>query len=275
VPRGGFRLKFRRKTVARLASVLVFVGAVLTSTISAQNLPSTTKNVAGTLLAAQSIAALTHGSPISSVRLSAAVTWITGPDPEAGTGELLAKGTSESRIDLTLNGGGKRTEIRNRFRGPAGEWVNPDGKSGKYSFYNCWTDTAWFFPALSSLANVANSAFVYSYIGDETWHGLSAKHLRIYQTLDNFDEAKRLSAMDFYLDPTSLLVLGVAYKTHPDNNLSADLLTEVRYADYRLVNGIEVPFHIQRLEIGALLTDVTVSSASFNGGLSDETFATH
>jgi hypothetical protein len=226
-------------------------------------------------LAAQSMAALTHGTAISDVRLTADITWLSGPEPESSTGVLLAKGFSESRIDLSLNSGGKRTEIRNSLNGPVGKWVNPDGKSGKYALHNCWTDAVWFFPEFSSLVNIADSSLVFSYVGEETWNGLSAKHLRVYQVLDGFNAAQRLSTMDFYVDPTSFFVLGVAYKTHPDNNMNVDLLSEVRFSDYQLVSGIEVPFHIQRLQGGAVQMDVTVSSASFNTGLSDDIFQIH
>jgi hypothetical protein len=188
---------------------------------------------------------------------------------------LLAKGNSESRIDLALHSGGNRTEIRNSIDGPAGKWINPDGKSGKYAFHNCWTDAAWFFPALSSLANLADSRFVFTYVGEETWNGLSAQHLRVYQVQGGFKEAQRLSTMDFYLDPASSLPLEVAFKTHPDKDMNAELSTEVRFADYKLVNGVEVPFHIQRIQSGAVLIDITVTGASFNTGLSDNAFQIH
>jgi hypothetical protein len=85
---------------------------------------------------------------------------------------------------------------------------------------------------------------VFSYIGDETWNELSAKHVPIYQVQQGLKEAQHLSTMDFYLDPTSLLLLGITYKTHADNNMNADISSEVRFDDYRLTNGIEVPFHI-------------------------------
>jgi hypothetical protein len=225
-------------------------------------------------LAAQSIAVLTHGAAISDVRLTADFTWLPGPEPERGTGVLLAKGTSESRIEVSVNSGGTRTEIRNSFDGPAGKWVNPDGKSGKYALHNCWTDAAWFFPALSSLANSADPRLVFSYVGEVTWNGLSARQLRVYQAEQASKEAQRLSPTDFYLDPTSLLVLGIAYMTHPDNNMDVDLLSEVRFADYQSVNGVEVPFYIQHLQNGAVLMDITVTNASFNTGLSEDTFAT-
>jgi hypothetical protein len=223
-------------------------------------------------LSSQSIAALTGGNQVSDVRLTANVTWTAGAEPESGTGVLLVKGPSESRVDLELSSGGTRTEIRNNQRGPTGKWVNPDGKSGKYAFHNCLTDPAWFFPALSSLANVADPRFVFSYIGEETWHGVSTKHLRVSQKQWGFKDTQRLSTVDFYLDPISSLVLGVAFKTHPDKDMNIEIATEVHLSDYRRVNGIQVPFNIQRLQNGAILLDIVVTAASFNTGLPDNTF---
>jgi hypothetical protein len=240
---------------------------ITASVLPAQNSP--TSDPRAIALATQSIAALTHGLTINDVKLTANVNWVAGPAPEAGTGVLLAKGKSESRIDLALNVGGNRIEVRN---GSAGRWTNPDGTSAKYAAHNCWTDPTWFFPALSSLASVGDSRLVFSYIGEENWNGLSTTHLQVYQAQPSFQETQRLSAMDFYIDPTSLLVLGVGFSTHPDNNMNTDLSSEVRFADYRLVNGIKVPFYIQRIQSGAVLMDITVTDASFNSGISDSSF---
>ena len=223
-------------------------------------------------LATKAITALTSGSAISDVRLTANIEWIAGPKPEPGTGIFLAKGNSESRIDLSLNSTGKRTEIRNSFNGPAGQWINADGKSGNYASHNCWTDEVWFLPELSSLANSSDPRFIFSYVGQETWNGLSTQHLRVYQAQNDFKQAQQLSAMDFYLDPTSLVVLGIAYKTHPDSNMNVDLPAEIRFADFRPVHGIQVPLHVQRLQSGAVMLDITVTGASFNTGVRDDEF---
>jgi hypothetical protein len=223
-------------------------------------------------LAAESISAITRGAAITDVKLTADVTWIAGSKPEAGTGIFSAKGNSASRVDLSTDSGGERSDIRNSFNGPTGKWINPNGESGKYVFHNCLTDAVWFFPAFSALANISDSRSIVSYVGEETWNGLSVKHLRAMQ--NGAKDAQRLSTMDFYLDPTSSLPLGSSFKTHPDNNMSAEVLIEIRFADYRLVNGIEVPFRIQRIQNGALLLDATVTGASFNTGISDQTFDT-
>jgi hypothetical protein len=80
--------------VARFVVVILVAITLLACSSSAQNLPPAGDSRA-VALATQSIAALTHGSAISDVRLTANVTWF-GPEPEAGSGVLLAKGNSES-----------------------------------------------------------------------------------------------------------------------------------------------------------------------------------
>jgi hypothetical protein len=47
---------------------------------------------------------------------------------------------------------------------------------------------------------------------------------------------------------------------------------EVRFSDYRVVNGIPIPFHQTTFLDGKVLNDLVVSSVSFNVGLSDSEF---
>ena len=89
--------------------------------------------------------------PIADVTLNTNVQSVLGSDSESGTATLSAKGTSESRVDLSVSGG-TRSDVRYLVSGyPAGAWSKNSAPSTPYSGQNCWTDAAWFFPALSSL----------------------------------------------------------------------------------------------------------------------------
>jgi hypothetical protein len=223
-------------------------------------------------LAAQSIAGMTGGVRIGDANLAGHATQIIGPDRAMASATLVAKSTTESRLELKLSIG-SRIEIRSSVAGiPGGRWSNPDGSSGRYAQHNCWTDAVWFFPALSSLANFSNPDFIFSYVGKETWNGLATLHIRVHQALKNRD-LSRMSTVDYYLDPTTLLPLGLAFNTHADKDMNTDLPQQVLFADYRPVNGIQVPFHIQRLQNGGLLLDFTLTGATFNSGVSDTTFS--
>ncbi len=254
-----------------VASLSLFLFVL--SFVSAQNPPASAPQALA--LAAQSIGALTSGTAISDVTLTGNVTSIAGSDMEAGTGAFLAKGTGESRVDLALSGG-NRSDIRNSSSGfPQGAWIR-NGTSTAYAQHNCWTDPAWFFPAVTSFS-ASDPSIVLSYVGLENRSGLSVQHLRAYryvssQRTEVTAQTQQLSSTDFYLDSVSLLPVAVEFKVHPDDDMNTDIRTEVRFADYRAVNGGLVPFHIQRLVNDGLVLDVTITGAAVNSGLPDSNF---
>jgi hypothetical protein len=224
-------------------------------------------------LAQKSVAALTGGAPISDVTLNGNVTSILGSDSETGTGTFRAKGTGESRVDLSLSSG-TRSDVRNSPSGaPGGAWEKNGSTSTPYASANCWVDASWFFPALSSLTRTANPIFVFKYIGQEQHGGVNTQHVRVFQApAGGIALFQHLSTTDFYLDPTSWLPLAVAFQVHPDMDASTDIPAEVRFANYQTVNGFQVPFHFQRMLNGGVILDVTVTNATLNTGVLDSTF---
>jgi hypothetical protein len=225
--------------------------------------------------AVQSIAAMTGLAVIRDVTVTGNVTWTLGPDPETGTGTFRAVGTGESRMDLELSSG-TRTEIRDASTGtPLGKWIASNA-SGKFAFHNCLTDAVWFFPVLSSLSQGANPNFVFSYIGQEQHNEVPSLHIRVYQRspigLTN-SPVPRLSRVDFYLDPNSYLPLAIAFNVHTDKDMHTTIPAEIRFANYQSVNGVQIPFHMQRLLNGTVVLEVTLTSALFNTGLPQNLFS--
>ena len=257
-----------------VACTLLSVGlASLASASSANNQPPSS-NPQALAYATQSVAAMTGGTVISDVTLTGNVTWTAGSNSETGTSTLMALGTSESRMDLVLPSG-TRTEIRDASTGtPLGKWTSQSGASGKFAFHNCQTDAVWFFPATGSLT--AGPNVVLSYIGQENRNGQEVQHLQSYVYQPNptpGTSSQQLSTMDFYLDATTLLPSAVTFNAHPDNDAMTNLLIEVDFSNYQNVNGVMVPMHIQRFWQGNLSVDMTVTSSSFNTGLSLSEFA--
>ena len=246
--------------------------SIVLSSLAALGQTSTASDPQALAYAAQSIAALTGGNPISDVTLTGSVTWNAGADK--GTASLKALGNGESRMDLALSNG-MRSEIRDAQTGTLlGKWANPSSTSGQFAPHNCWTDAAWFFPALGSLA--AGQNVVLSYIGQEDRNGSNVQHLRsyLYQSGQTpLPSPQQLSVMDFYLDATTLLPMTVTFQVHPDNNATTTLPVEVDFSNYQRISGVAVPLHIQRYQQGALMVDLTITGASFNTGLPLSIFA--
>jgi hypothetical protein len=227
-------------------------------------------------LAQQSVSALSGGQPIGDVTLNANVVAIPGSAEENGTATFQAKGTTESRVDLSL-GNDSRSETRNTVNGfPAGAWLANSASPTASAQHNCWTDAAWFFPALSSLGQTANPNFIFKYIGQEQSGSLNTQHIRVFQVIPNDSSglplSQQLSTMDFYLDPASHLPLKIIFNLHLDTDENTNIPVEVDFANYQPVSGVQVPFHFQRLFNGSLLVDASVTSVSFNTGLADSVF---
>lgn len=222
------------------------------------------------------VSLLTGGGQVADVTIKASAISVLGSDAETGTATLLAKGTGESRIDLVMSQW-TRTDVRNVSNGlPVGEWIKNGGTPVTYAMHNSWIDASWFFPTLSSLAQLANPNFTIKYIGQEQHSGVSVQHVRMFQvapadTINQFNAA-HLSAMDFYFDSQSFLPVAIAFQTHPDNDMNVDIPVEVSFGNYQITSGILVPFHIQKMLNGTVMLDLTVTSVLVNSGVPDTAF---
>lgn len=249
---------------------LVVAVSLLISAVYAVGQNLQTSDASAVSLAQKSFAALTGGVPVADVTLNATVISVLGSDAENGTATLEAKGTGKSRVDVSLSGG-NRSDVRNLTSGVAGgAWERNGGTSTAYAQHNCRADAAWFFPALSSLTQTANASFVFKYVGKEEHNGVSTQHIQVFQT--GSPQIQSLSTMDFYLDSTSYLPLAVAYDARADSDANTRIPTEIRFAQYQTVNGLQIPFHFQRIFNNTLTLDVSVTNASINTGLSDAVF---
>ena len=252
----------------RLASTLVlFIAAAA----FAQTTPVSDPGAIS--LAQKAMSALAGNNAITDVTVNANVISIIGADNQTGTAVFRAKGLALSRIDLNLSGG-NRTDVRNLSNGiPTGAWANNGAASRTYAQHNVWTGAAWFFPALSSLGQTVSPNFVFRYIGQEQHAGVNTQHIQVYLTqFGIFSGLQHLSTLDIYLDPVSFLPLAIAFNVHPDNDMNTDIPSEIRFAKYQSVNGIQVPFHFQRIFNGRVVLDATVTSAAINNGLQDSLF---
>lgn len=227
-------------------------------------------------LVARALASTSNGV-LNDVTLTGSVTRIAGSDKDTGTVTLKARVPGNSRIDFTLPHG-PQLEVRGESSGsPAGSWTGPDGVAHAMSLHNCWNDATWFFPAFSLLGAISNPQIVFTYVGQETRSNSSVYHLRYARqvTTKSATSAQlisRLSTTDIYLDARSLLPVSVTYNAHPDDDASTDIPVEIRYSDYRIVNGTKVPFRIQRLLNGGQVLDLVVQTVVINSGLSDAVF---
>jgi hypothetical protein len=229
-------------------------------------------------LAAKARAALIGNVQVLDVTLTGTAKLTVGPDTDSGKVTLKALGTTDSRLDLTFSDG-TRSEIRISTDGtPNGSWFGLDGSVHSMARHNQITDAAWFFPPLTVISESSNPNVQVNYIGSETKNDVAVQHIRfkthftgVSANVDSF--LSSLSTTDVYLDATSFLPIAVCFDAHPNNDAYKNIAVEIDFSDYRPVNGVQVPFHIQKFFNGPLYLDLTIQKTVLNSGLSTSNFS--
>jgi hypothetical protein len=254
-----------------LSAPILLLAAQQSTSTSPQTAP-----ISAIALLQQAFAALGHGTPITDVTLSGTAHYIAGSDDETGTASLKALATGASRVDLNLSSG-PRSEIMNVSSAPAGTWSGPDGVSHPIAGHNLMRDPAWFFPVFP-IARGMGTEYTANYIGAENREGQAVQHIAIAQLSSvqaplGAPSIAHLTKMDFFLDAITFLPAAVTFNIHPDNNALLDIPIEIRFTDYRAVNGAQVPFHIEKFLNNGLVLDLQFQSAALNSGLTVTEFA--
>lgn len=228
----------------------------------------------------KSLGALNSGQSLTDVTLSGTVRRIAGSDDDTGTAVFKAVAAGAGRTDLSLSSG-QRSEVSDLSGAmPAGTWSGADRVSHPISFHNLVSEPAWFFPAFGIARRLSANGYVATYLGHETHNGQAVEHISISQTSSPQFPAgsplfQHLTQVDFFLDSTTLLPAAITLNIHPDSDTGVDIPAEVQFSDYRAVNGIQVPFHVQKLLNNNLILDFQVQTVTFNTGLSATALSAH
>ncbi len=260
---------------ARASSVVILSFVLILSTSARQSSSTPAQSVTATSLLQSAFTALAGSNAVSDLTLTGTARRIAGSDDESGTATLKAV-SGASRLDLSFSSG-TRSEVRNSTLSvPAGNWSGPDGVAHAIAFHNLLTEPAWFFPIFAVSNGFSCSTCVITYVGAETWNGLAVQHLSISQQAATSSgtgiSIQHLSQIDLYLDASTFLPLAFDFNVHPDDNALLDIPVEIRFSNYQAVNGVQVPFHVQKFLNNGLILDLQFQSAVLNSGLSASLF---
>jgi hypothetical protein len=265
--------------LVRLSSLFFSFVLIIPNAISASRISIHTQQTTAvspvTLQAA--LAALSPNIGISDITLTGSVRRIAGSDDESGTATLKALSSGAARSDLSLSSGPTSETQNVSAAQPSGSWSGPDGVAHPIPFHNLLSEPAWFFPAFA-ISRRLSTGYVIADLGPETRNGRQVEHISVSQNPPSQYPAgppsfQLLTQLDFYLDSTTLLPTALAFNTHPDNNELLDIPVEIAFSDYRSVNGVQIPFHVQKFLNNSLFLDFQVQNAAINSGLSASAFA--
>jgi hypothetical protein len=153
---------------------------------------------------------------------------------------------------------------------------------GHGNYTNCWSVPTWFFPAmlLESAMENPRCAIVYR-VSKDSPHEV----LRLYQVSAGNDLSlwQNLTVHEVQLDHRTLSPVAIRFwrgvqqqsvPLPPADPLSpANRPIEVRYSDYRKVDGVLVPFHLEWSQGKTLTVSINIDTIRLNTGLSASDFA--
>jgi len=258
----------------KFAVLVCSLSLLLTPTFGQQ--PASPTTSASSLLQ-NALAAQVGSAQITDITLSGSLRRVAGSDDETGSAVLKVISSGAARIDATLPSGSYKELCNLSAVRPQGSWSRPDGVAHPTPFHNLLAEPSWFFPAFAVARRLSTAGFVVSYVGRETHNGQPVEHVSVSQTSSTQftlpgSSLQHLTQVEFFLDSNTSLPIALTFNTHPDNNELVDLPVEIDFSDYRSINGMQIPFHVQKSLSGSLILDFQAQTVTPNIGLSASTF---
>jgi hypothetical protein len=253
----------------QLSSMLMAIIVVQPMSQHSIALAQTAQSVDSSLLT-QTLAAFSGGQAIQNIQLSATAVRYMGDAQDSGDAILTATPTAANSVQLSLAAEGSWDETQSDFGAHAAcQWSGNDGIAHDGDYLNCFRPIVWFMPLLSLQASSTSAGIGTIDLGTDQVGSGTYRHLQCQATLsqlpaDLLASSVQASTTDIWIDPGSTLPAILQYHVHPDGGGLTDILIEIHYADYRNVNGVMIPFTIQRYINGSLQLEIQVSSAQIS-----------
>jgi hypothetical protein len=199
------------------------------------------------------------------------ITYYWAGDEVRGVVTLRGRGPGQFRLDANLPKGLESWVVSNGVG-----VVTEGGENRPIEYANAVNLGSLTFPYAYLAAAIRDSSTSISYMGLEPRSGATALHVRLRKLLpldmDPQGLTSKLTVRDFFIDPVTFQVVGSLDMLHPKYQPLVNRPHEMRFADYRSVEGILVPFSITEITIGQRTFVIQLEQIHFNTGLQDVDF---
>jgi hypothetical protein len=201
------------------------------------------------------------------------ITYFWAGNPDQGSVTLRGRGLDQFRLDANLPEGTRSWAVSHG----AGNLKETDGTESKISGHNAISLGSLTFPYLPLVAASLNSTTTVSTVGTAQVNGANVLQIRVQRhyasSYDPNGLIAQLTTRDFFIDPTTSLIVKTEQMTHPQETLTVSLPEDVFFSNYRAVNGVMVPFTITDTVNGQPIWSIQLSAIQFNTGLTDADFS--
>jgi len=230
--------------------------------------------IAGQALAAMGVTETVPGVLTNAqgvvIQDTVAIGTISFADGRTGTIRIETKGLDRQRHDVNI-GSNQTTTI---YNGGIGYLIQGTNRSRLPLWFTQYHRSE-HIPVLSRLADNQLPNSIMAYSGLETLNGASVQHIQLTSTPTDGTPASieaLISEFHAFVDPQTGLVVKIRTLDFSPQIIENRKAVETFFSDYRIVNGILVPFSMSRFFGPRKYYDITFTSVSINTGISDSEF---
>ncbi len=185
---------------------------------------------------------------------------------------IYGKGLDQFRLDANMPAG-TVTWVLNRT---AGKLTTPDGQSASPPAYNLMTAGSLTLPIARIAKVLSDTAASLEYLGVVDREGLGLHRIRVIVPVNPPIAAsgvlRELGTFDLYVDPGSYQLVALSESIWSRGNLAQPHVHEINFSNYAAKGSVLVPLTISESVGGARTWSMTLTSVSFNTGVSDSLF---
>lgn len=252
--------------------ICIFIGCAIAQAQSPPDIAAGSQNAAAVIN--QMSFVFSSSESVTKVQMTGSATWYAGSLEDTGSATLTASATGATTMQLSLAKKGLWTETQGPIAsGRLCQFTGADDIVHTLDILQCLKPVVWFLPGISLQPKVMPTGVGVSDVGIGSVSALTKgtyRHLQsqlVFADLPNdlMEQVMQESTTDIGLDPQSFLPNILSYKLHTDDGSQTVVIpVEVHFSNYQKINGVEVPFLIQRYVNGTLQLEIKVDAAQIN-----------
>ena len=186
---------------------------------------------------------------------------------------IRAKGGDQFRLDADIPGGTQSFALDRR----SGSRKDTDGKLTDIPAHNTLSAGILTFPYPSIAATLSDTNAKVSYIGLVEADGRQFHQVRVTRIFPEESDPDGLlasmSAIDYFIDAQTLLVVRTSDLTHPKETITESYTHDIEFENYETISGVAVPTRVREKVGGQTTWEFRLSNINFNASVSDEEFS--
>jgi len=213
----------------------------------------------------------TGGSVPPDSTATGTITETVGTDSQEGTIQILTRGTGESLETITLPDLSQTTVYSYWLAGQTIGSTAQQQLSGQLSV----TSQTVLYPLPFLADALSNPDASLQYIGQETVNGVTAQHIRVWNTFASKPRLEMLapfSVHDVWINASTNLPVRISFTRQASSGSSPKTLVELDFSNYQQTSGFIYPSQVIDSQNGTRWLTISIQSMSFNTGLQDIQF---